>query len=139
MRKKSLKNIVKTAFQKKNILPYEVSGPSIIPRTTWSRFIVAFNVATAWEWVKPHKLVPSTDKRISPFCNWKMKNNILIHYLTVNWQIGHCKLVQYLTEVHYLAIYYSPSSTVQTYRTGIVIPMSIWTWTLFLVFLFWNT
>lgn len=51
--------------------PKEVSGPSMIPRTTWSRLIVAFKVATACEWVSPHKLLPSTDSSRSPFCNEK--------------------------------------------------------------------
>ena len=49
--------------------PKDVSGPSMTPNTTWSRLMVAFSVATAWECVSPQRLVPSTDNRMSPFWN----------------------------------------------------------------------
>ena len=51
--------------------PNEVSGPSITPNITWSLFIVAFKVVTAWEWVRPHKPVSSTDRSKSPFYKYK--------------------------------------------------------------------
>ena len=62
--------------------PKLVSGPSIMPKATWSKLIVAFNVATACEWVRPHRLVPSTDKRRSPFCKMLKKNPY--HFLREN-------------------------------------------------------
>ena len=54
--------------------PKEVSGPSITPNITWSLFIVAFKVVTAWEWVRPHKPVSSTDRSKSPFYKKKLPN-----------------------------------------------------------------
>ena len=48
--------------------PYDVSGPSMMPRVTCERLMVALSVATACVCVRPQRLTSSTERRRSPFC-----------------------------------------------------------------------
>ena len=47
--------------------------------------MVAFRVATAWEWVKRQRLVSSTLNKISPFCKTKIVKRINSKYYNHIW------------------------------------------------------
>ena len=57
--------------------PYDVSGPSMMPRVTCERLMVALSVATACVCVRPQRLTSSTERRRSPFCGRGRKREIV--------------------------------------------------------------